>query len=162
MTLIRSLTIFFTIHSLFLPSLTRSQNFWMHTAFQGQTESICIDKNDRIFVGEINQGVYRSTDAGTNWTQVNNGLTRTNIWSMEASLNGDIFTGSDLGALFRSTDGGESWHWISDTSAGYVNCIGIDSIGTIFYGTGGYFGSTANLFRSTDNGTSWSSLDLGV
>jgi photosystem II stability/assembly factor-like uncharacterized protein len=159
---VKALTILFAPLFLFVSPLAHSQNFWLHTDFQGQTESTCIDQNDRIFAGEINQGVYRSTDAGVSWTQVNNGLTRTNISAMAAGLNGDIFAGSDRGALFRSTDGGESWHWISDTTASYVRCIVVDSIGTIFYGTGTYVGGTANLFRSTDNGVSWRALTIGV
>ena len=146
---------------LFVPNM-HAQNFWQHTPFQGQGGSICIDQNDRIFVGDGNQGVYRSTDNGENWMQVNNGLTRTNIGSMATGPNGNVFAGSDLGALYRSTDGGESWRWVSDTTAGYVESVAIDSMGTIFYGTLAYFGSTANLFRSTDNGVTWISLNLGV
>ena len=64
------------------------------------------------FRGTYGRGVFRSTDSGQNWQQINNGL----LAFYESAVlitNGYIFVGADFvggaGGVYRSSDYGDSW-----------------------------------------------------
>src|SRR5208283_5955640 len=66
-----------------------------------------------LFAGTNGNGVYRSTDNGANWAQVDSGLTLSliNYCAFAASLNGsgtNIFVGCSRG-VYLSTNNGTSW-----------------------------------------------------
>ncbi len=65
-----------------------------------------------IFAG-TNGGVFLSTDNGTSWTQINNGLTGTDVRALTVSPNGaggtNIFAGTRYRGVFLSTNNGTSW-----------------------------------------------------
>ena len=108
-----------------------------------------------IFVGTISGGIFLSTDNGSNWTAVNNGLTNNYVYSLEVSGT-NIFAGTWGGGVYLSTDNGSNWTAVNN---GLTN-IDIKSIavsGTnIFTGTGG------GVFLSTDNGNSWTAVNNGL
>ena len=52
-------------------------------------------------------GIYRTTDAGESWHQLNTGLAGTTVMDL-FSVNGRLYT-SGMDGLATSTDGGESW-----------------------------------------------------
>ena len=52
-------------------------------------------------------GVYRTTDAGESWHQLNTGLAGTTVMDL-FSINGKLYA-SEMDGLVTSTDGGESW-----------------------------------------------------
>ena len=63
-----------------------------------------------VFAGIYGDGVFRSTDNGENWTQVNNGLTATFVLSFTTNASEDVFAGTYFGGgVFRSSDTGETW-----------------------------------------------------
>ncbi|GAM11402.1 BNR/Asp-box repeat protein [Geobacter sp. OR-1] len=118
-----------------------------------------------VFAGSDSTGVLISTDGGTNWTVVNNGLGNLNIWAIAISpvyaSDRTVFAATDSG-VFRSTNGGESWSNVYDglgnqptrslsLSPNYVNDR------TIFAGTWG-----GGVYRSTNGGDSWSSFNGGI
>lgn len=102
--------------------------------------------------------MFRSTDSGQNWQQINNGL----LALYESALliaNGYIFVGADFvggaGGVYRSTDYGDSWVEINhDMIQTDVRALATNPSDHIFAGT--YFGG--GVFRSTDNGNS--SIDI--
>ncbi len=107
-----------------------------------------------IFAG-TSGGVVRSTDDGSNWAVVNNGLDNLNIKSL--TENGSyLFAGTD-GGVFRSSDNGSSW---SSANLGFTGL----SIKTILINGSDIFTGTANngIFRSTDNGVSWEAVNKGI
>ena len=53
--------------------------------------------NGDILASVINEGIYRSTDGGSNWTKFSDGLANNNIRS---------FTFDNTNRLFAATDGG--------------------------------------------------------
>jgi photosystem II stability/assembly factor-like uncharacterized protein len=110
---------------------------------------------DFIFAGTYGRGMFRSTDSGQNWQQINNGL-RAVYESALLITNGYIFVGADFvggaGGVYRSTDYGDSWVEINhDMIQTDVRALATNPSGHIFAGT--YFGG--GVFRSTDNGDSW-------
>ena len=95
-----------------------------------------INSNGDIFVG-TSGGVFRSTDNGDNWNQINNGLPSTTVVAFGISDSDDIFAGT-FGGVFSSTDNGDNW---SETNTGLtdpnVTAFVIQSNGDIFAATQG-------------------------
>ncbi|NUN09478.1 MAG: T9SS type A sorting domain-containing protein [Ignavibacteriaceae bacterium] len=60
-----------------------------------------------LFAGTIYEGVYRTSDDGITWAQVQNGLPSTWIRSL-AYFNNTIYAGTQVG-LYASTNNGSSW-----------------------------------------------------
>jgi len=53
-----------------------------------------------FFAGSYGDGVFRSSDNGDNWIQVNNGLTALFVLSFATNASGDIFAGTYFGNGF--------------------------------------------------------------
>jgi hypothetical protein len=108
-----------------------------------------IMKDQYIFAGSDPNGVFRSSDHGVTWTEVNEGLTDTSINCLTTDGT-NLFIGTYSGGVFRSSDNGA--HWIAVNSGLPVKYIfAIASIGnTIFAGTNG-----GGLYTSTTKGATW-------
>ena len=132
-----------------LDHLGRQRSEWAPTVTSGGA----------IFAGIYGDGVFRSTDNGENWTQVNNGLTATFVLSFTTNVSGDIFAGTYFGGgVFRSTDDGETWTEKNNgLIATEVRAIAINSNDTIFAGTYGI-----GMFRSSDSGQNWEKINNGL
>jgi photosystem II stability/assembly factor-like uncharacterized protein len=106
-----------------------------------------------IYAGTYN-GVFRSTDAGATWRQINNGLSAL-VVSAFASAGSNIFAGTNNG-VFASSDAGRSWQAANDglTSSifPYLNVTSLASVTAS--------GST-QLFALQVLGEFYSSSDLG-
>lgn len=124
-------------------------NFWQQMIGTYDVRSLAINNNDHIFAGTFGNGIFRSTDDGTNWTPVNSGLTDPYVWALAINSTGHIFAGTGDG-VFRSTDNGENWTPVnSGLTELFIRALAINSSGYIFAGT------NVGGFRSTDNGENW-------
>ena len=72
--------------------------------FGAKAQCIAVSGSN-IFVGTF-YGMFRSNNNGGLWTEVNNGLTTTNITALAVSGN-NIFAGTSKG-IFLSTDNGQT------------------------------------------------------
>ncbi|MFZ1461706.1 MAG: T9SS type A sorting domain-containing protein [Ignavibacteria bacterium] len=119
----------------------------------GGTVNCLITNGANIFAGIQRGGVFLSTNNGSSWSAVNNGLTNLYINSLAVSGT-NLYAGTNNG-VFLSSNNGTSW-----SSIGLMNKM-ITSIivsGTnLFVGT---FYSDYAVFSSTNNGTSWTPLGL--
>ena len=107
-----------------------------------------------IFAGTTG-GVVRSTDEGSSWVAVNNGLDNLSVKSL-AENGSYLFAGTD-GGVFRSSDNGSSW---SAANLGFTG-LGIKTI--LVSGSDIFSGTTNNgIFRSTDDGISWNAVNNGI
>ena len=128
------------------------------------------NSNGDIFIGTDTGGMYRSTDNGDSWIQINNGLTASNVWSLAINSNEDIFAGAMIAdfdttdnGVYRSTDNGDSWTQINNGLSGLdVGCLAINSNGDIFAGTGVWYIEGDGVFRSTNNGENWTQINNGL
>jgi hypothetical protein len=105
-----------------------------------------------LFAGTWGDGVFLSTNNGTNWTAVNNGLTNTFVRALAVSGT-NLFAGTvEGGGVFLSTNNGTSWTAIGLTNTD-VNALAISGT-NLFAGTwgGGVFLSTSNGASSTATG----------
>jgi ligand-binding sensor domain-containing protein len=106
-----------------------------------------------IFVGTDN-GVFRSTDHGTTWRAVNNGLTSKSITSLIVS-GSNIFAGAYSGGVFLSTNNGANWSAVN-TGITSMNVTSLSVCGiNLFAGT-----SDRGVFLSNNNGANWINTGL--
>ncbi len=114
--------------------------------------SIWITPAGTIFIA--NGSVWRSSDSGGTWVQMNTGLTSNSVISVAVKDNGLVFAGAMDGSIFRSTDGGQNWQRLRLHLGKFVGIrmIDIASDGTVLAGT-----TQGRLYRSSDNGRTWHS-----
>jgi hypothetical protein len=140
---------------LFFPQ-TVLQSQWLQANNSGGTNACCIAvRGSNIFEGTIFHGVYYSSNNGTDWIQVNNGLTNNIVWSLAVN-DTNLFAGTFFdvgGGVYRSTNYGTSW-----TQVG-LNTYTIKSMAigdkNLFAGT------DRGIFSSTNNGENWTQVNQG-
>jgi hypothetical protein len=114
-----------------------------------------------IFAGTEGSGVFRSTNKGASWTQINSGLTHivVNAFAVLPPPGGKgdtvIFAGTQ-GGISRSTNLGSTWTSV-DTALTKRIVFSLLAFGnTIVAGT------DAGVFLSTDRGTTWAEANTGM
>ena len=110
-----------------------------------------------LFAGTTN-GVFLSTDYGTNWSAVDSGLTNLYINALTISPNGtggtNLFVGT-IGGVFLSTNNGISW--TAATGLQFPVTSFLVSGTNLFAGTNG-----EGVYLSTNYGTSWTAVNSGL
>lgn len=108
-----------------------------------------------LFAGLDGEGVFRSTDNGANWTEVNTGLNDLYINVLTVNSSGHIIAGTFDG-VFISTNNGTNWTEISNglTETDVNALIAVGS--TLYAGAHAVVGGL--VFRSTDNGANWTEV----
>ncbi|MDP2982635.1 MAG: hypothetical protein Q8O92_04820, partial [Candidatus Latescibacter sp.] len=97
-------------------------------------------------------GVFLSTNNGTNWIAANTGLTTTSVLALAVSGT-NLIAGTEGGGAFLSTNNGTSWTATGLTNL-QVQAVAISGT-NLFAGTEG-----GGVFLSTNNGTSWTTTGL--
>jgi photosystem II stability/assembly factor-like uncharacterized protein len=124
---------------------------------------------DTVFVGTASGGssrphLYRTTNAGTSWTNVTGTLP--NRYPLDIAIDPRdarivyvTFGGYDTTRLAKSTDGGITWRHIGDPLPNVpTNAVVIDP----FMPDHIYVGDDLGVFLSTDGGVSWMSYSDGL
>jgi len=128
--------------------------------FGGTVMCVAVDprNSSNLFVGTYGGGIFRSTDAGAHWAEVNQGAGNSYVFSLAFDQSdSDIIYAGAAGA-FKSTDGGQSW---TEINAGlpYQNVEGlaVDPFDprTVYAGT-----YQSGIFKTVDGGESWSFAGL--
>jgi photosystem II stability/assembly factor-like uncharacterized protein len=95
--------------------------------------------------GQINDGwvsgadkIYRTTDAGINWTLEYQGTSGAELWSIYPVSSQIVYAVGNYGTILKTTDGGDNWQ------------SQISPTGTFIFGV--YFLDTNNGFIAADNG----------
>lgn len=114
-----------------------------------------------LFAG-TSQGVYLSTNNGTSWVAVNDGLTVNNGLTSEeiqslAASGVNLFAGSYNG-IFVSSNNGANWTRVSTGTPvnRLVKCLAVKD-SNLFAGTDG-----GGIFLSTNNGLSWTAVNTNL
>jgi hypothetical protein len=105
--------------------------------------------------GTSSSGVFLTTNNGTNWTEVNNGLTNTSIQAFAAS-GANLFTGTYNGGVFLTTNNGTNW---TEVNNGLTNT---NVLALAVTGANLFAGTRLGVFVSANNGTSWSEVSSGL
>jgi choice-of-anchor A domain-containing protein/uncharacterized repeat protein (TIGR01451 family) len=124
---------------------------WTLTSLSGKDVHALTSVNGIIYAGTWGYGVYKSSDYGTTWTQINNGLGGfLALQSITSTINGDVYAGTVGGGVFKTTDG---INW-TQLTIGYNVIWAMGSSSTTVY-AGTYGGG---LFKSVDGGLSWTKV----
>ena len=144
------------------------QNFNTISEVSGGPTSIAFDpvSPDIIYVGSSSNGVYKSTDSGSTWTQKNNGLPSDslgNTWVDSVAVdphNSSVIWAGTNGqeGIFKSEDGGENWvlkGLNDDFDAHKILSIAINpnNSNAIFAGTG--TSGPGSIYRTINGGATW-------
>ena len=133
---------------------------------QGETEY-----TDKVGDGA---GVFKSTDRGNNWTQINNGLNslETNVLAVDPNDSNVLYLGTDDDGIYKSINGGENWKKLIPTASFGVGDIIVDpqNSNNVYMGTVDYFRLSESrgvlgdfgVYKSTDGGTTWEEFNSGL
>jgi photosystem II stability/assembly factor-like uncharacterized protein len=107
------------------------------------------EKKDNTIYAATSAGIYKSTNEGSFWEKIANGLpSGTGVFTV-AAAGGNLIIGTYNG-IYYSTDNGNDWI-ISNINSGFVNTMAV--------GNGFQYSSTYNgFYRSSDNGETWTTL----
>ncbi len=114
------------------------------------------NNGDYIFAGTLSDGIYLSTNFGTEWFSADNGVTTNNIRSM-TTLNGTVFAGTVDAGVFRSSNNGINWSAVNTGLTGINITALMSSNNTLYAGTWG-----SGVFISSDYGANWSAINSGL
>lgn len=112
-----------------------------------------------IFICSRYEGVFKSTDGGSNWLPKNNGLHIKTVKTIEIDgISGTIFLGTYDDGIYKSIDCGESWLKISQgiNLSSFWDLAFSPSTETEIYAIGKV------CYRSVDSGSTWSNIDIVI
>ena len=126
---------------------------WVHLNTEWANEPICAValSGKTICVGTVRDGIFRSMDEGTSWTQVNNGLSAPVYALIESGTM--LYAGTPKKGIFRSENHGLSWTQMG-LSGSSVYTLAVSGT-TLYAGTW-----KDGIFRSEDEGHSWTQIGL--
>jgi len=144
-----------------------SQANWVQTSgpINESVHALAVKGTD-LFAGSDVGGVFLSSDSGSFWAPVNNGLGNLNISSLFMS-GADLFVGANSSATgvvsgaFRTSDNGASWTVVNTglmASAG--GTIAVTSFCKI--GTNLFAGASSGVYKSINNGSNWARAINGL
>lgn len=118
---------------------------------------IFVNKDNKIFISTLG-GIYLSTNQGSNWTSINNGLGILNVTCVRQYRSGMLLAGTYGKGIYISTNGGTNWIQ-SDNGIPYkaISSIEITSAGFILASTYG-----AGVYQSRDTARTWERVNSGL
>jgi len=134
---------------IFATSITNIQ--WSNVTSSLPWIRVLYVKGNNIYAGTDN-GIFCSTDNGTNWIEKNNGLTNKAINTI-VSVNDTLFTGTNGGGAFLSADEGENWNSVQTLPLKYISCLCANNNDI-------YAAYSNFLYRSADKGKTWIELSV--
>ena len=146
-----SLYLLFPLFALCVVSRADAQ--WVRLSGPGGAYAFTVN-GQNIYAGSFGQGVFVSTDEGTDWTAIDSGLTSTDVFAL-ASSGTYLYAGTFLDGMFVSSNSGLTWA-PSDSGLLMSSVISLTT-----YGSDILAGTYANgLFISADSGAIWTPTRL--
>ena len=115
---------------------------------------LAIDRDQGIFAGTFDGGVFRSNDGGTTWRPISRALPNDSIRGIVLADDGLIVATGN--GIFKTVDKGRQW-------APLNKGLGNLSIQVLIGPAGGplYAGTSSGVFRS-DDGSTWVAVNQGL
>ena len=103
-----------------------------------------------VYAG-TNRGVFKSSDNGTTWLNVNNGVPLTSVTGITFDSSNNVYLATGAG-IFKTTSAGAVWTNISSSGGfGGVSQVAVNPTNDLVI----YAAATTGLFKSVDGGSSW-------
>ncbi len=134
---------------------TDQASSWVLTSLTDQIRMIFVDDNDNIFAGTTSGAIYRSSDYGSSWIIVSNGMNGYVVNALSQVSDSIFYAGTDIG-IYKSIDDCNSWIFLEGSPAN-VTTISSAAVSEVYCGT-----STDGVFISTDEGRSWQNRSPGL
>ncbi len=130
---------------------------WNHTdgPYGGSVWALHVTGNGNMIAGTLGQGIYFSTDGGSNWLQSN--LEDVSVYDI-ARGSGDTYFAATQNGVYRSDNNGRSWRrMVQGMDETRVQSVLVHESGRVFAAT-----LAGGIYVSDDNGSSWSQSNEGI
>jgi photosystem II stability/assembly factor-like uncharacterized protein len=116
---------------------------------------LAVDKEQGVYAGTFDGGVFRSGDAGKTWLPISRALPNDSIRGLISNERG-VYVATGRG-IFKTVDKGRQW---VPLNKGLSNL----SVQVLIEGEKGgfYAGTSSGVFRSDDDGLSWTAVSQGL
>ncbi|MDH3269250.1 MAG: hypothetical protein OEM46_10395, partial [Ignavibacteria bacterium] len=140
----------------------------------GRVYGMVVDETSpsTMYACGLDQGVWKTTNGGTNWTQINNGIQLISVQALAICKNSSQYLLAGTGAgtnagVYRTTDGGANW---SQVNTGITETISVQALMmhptnpniawcAIFTGTAD---AVNGIYKTTDGGANWFVSNTGI
>ncbi len=121
--------------------------------------TLYVTTNSGVGVAQYGDGVYKSTDNGSSWSQVPIDLPEGHNGSFyTVRKNGENLYASSYAGLFVSADGGDTWSVLVGTEEWYISDIHFTDNLWIMAGGDGF----SRVWTSNDDGATWTAQYQGI
>lgn len=104
------------------------------------------------------RGVYKSIDAGVNWSVSNTGMGNKTVGMMIMHpINNNVILAATSSGIYKTIDGGVNWVVVSSNFFNYKDIAFKPGDPTTVYATEG-----GDFYRSTNTGDSWTQISSGI
>ena len=122
----------------------------------------CMSDTSIMYAGTATAGVWKSTDAGQNWTLTTKNLMVNSVFALEIDhTNPNIVYFESGGILYKSMDGGLNWAIIGDNSFTALSHSVKDIVMNPQNSNIIYLTSQNGFYRTIDGGNNWTKIING-
>ncbi len=116
---------------------------------------LAIDKDQGVYAGTFDGGVFRSADGGETWRQISRALPNDSIRGIVSNERG-LFVATGRG-IYKTVDKGRQWTPLNKGLGNLAVQVLVESHGGALYA-----GTSSGVFRSDDDGGTWVSVSEGL
>ncbi len=150
--------------SLFAINVIAGPGFWSSSGPDGgHVFGIAADPAmPNTFYTTTRGGIYKSTDGGLAWQNINNGITLRRVFAVvhHRFISGTVYV-AGIGGVYKSTDGGANWVSVNTGLPGGIRVTKM-ALAPLSPDTV-YLGSIYNgVYKTTNGGLTWSSASTGL
>lgn len=109
--------------------------------------------NSTLYTATSYDGVYKSTDFGSNWIPANEGMGPKDVRALTRTNSSTLIAGTHYVGMYRSTDQGAFWN---KSMNGFP--AGISILSLLESESSIYAGTRDGVYRTDDNGNNWIKL----
>ncbi|MFH5802040.1 WD40/YVTN/BNR-like repeat-containing protein [Haladaptatus sp. CMAA 1911] len=93
--------------------ISKRDGHWQIERHLEDISPLCIvstsNEYDTVYVGTLDDSLYRSTDGGISWETVGGEIDSNRITALATDRNGRIWAGTEPSRIYQSEDSGETW-----------------------------------------------------